>query len=127
MGNSDSKLEELESLRQQNMLNQAQISQLQQAMNLQQQQQIELLKKQQMELRKQQSTPISIPDNNPNSKEYNNYATQNQNRNTNDFRRNLGDRLFQDVENRSFQQPQQHPNPKQPPKNNAKFFISLTF
>ena len=117
MGNSDSKLEELESLRQQNMLNQAQISQLQQAMNLQQQQQIELLKKQQMELRKQQSTPISIPDNNPNSKEYNNYATQNQNRNTNDFRRNLGDRLFQDVENRSFQQPQPQQHPK-PPKNN---------
>ena len=120
MGNSDSKLEELESLRQQNMLNQAQITQLQQAMNLQQQQQQHQLKQQLEQLKKEQSKPINVPSQNPSSKDYNSFATQNQNRNANDFRRNLGDRLFQDVENRQFQQPQQQQNtqPQQQPKKN---------
>lgn len=122
MGNSDSKLEELESLRQQNMLNQAQITQLQQAMNLQQQQQQQQLKQQLEQLKKEQSKPINVPSQNPSSKDYNSFATQNQNRNANDFRRNLGDRLFQDVENRQFQQPQQqqqqNTQPQQQPKKN---------
>lgn len=107
MGNSDSKLEEIESLRQQNALNQAQIAQLQQAMSLQQQQREQL--KKEMES-KNKSPPINVPKNNPESKDYNNFAKQNQNRNSNDFRRNLGDRLYQDVENRNFY--------NQPPQNN---------
>lgn len=120
MGNSDSKLEEIESLRQQNALNQAQIAQLQQAMSIQEEQRKLELKKQN-EI-KEKSKSINIPKNNPNSKEYNNYARQNKNRNSNDFRRNLGDRLFQDVENRNFyNQPQPQPQPQQkkdPPKSN---------
>ena len=109
MGNSDSKLEEIESLRQQHALNQAQIQQLQQAMALQQRQH----KQQQMQdmlQKKHKSTPINVPQTNPTSKEYNNYADQNQNRNTNDFRKNLGDRLFEDVQNRNFHQQQNQQN-----------------
>ena len=99
MGNSDSKLEEIESLRQQNALNQAQIAQLQQAMSLQEQQR-EQLKKEMAS--KKKSIPIKVPQNNPESKDYNNFSKQNQNRNSNDFRRNLGDRLYHDVENRNL-------------------------
>lgn len=114
MGNSDSKLEEIESLRQQNALNQAQIAQLQQTMNLQQQQQA-LKQLEELKQKQKNKPPINIPKTNPKSKEYNNYASQNQNRNTNDFRKNLGDRLYQDVQNRQFQnnQKEEYNPPKQ--------------
>ena len=71
MGNSDSKLEEIESLRQQKALNQAQIAQLQHDMNLQRQQQEREQNK--------KSNPIKDPQkkSDTNSKEYNNYAKQN--------------------------------------------------
>jgi len=119
MGNSDSKLEEIESLRQQHALNQSQIQQLQQAMALQQQQQSMALQQQHDILQKKpKSTPINVPQTNPTSKEYNNYAGQNQNRNTNDFRKNLGDRLFEDVQNRNFQQNNNVNTNNPTPKNN---------